>query len=119
LGATGKAAKHQQLQRLYHPRLLLRIADVICSLKKLAVAPWQDLPILHGIPQDALIILLMRMRRPSSTSKVGETILRQEGKVVDAHYYTDEGHGFARRENQIDAMERSVAWFDRYLKGKQ
>jgi dipeptidyl aminopeptidase/acylaminoacyl peptidase len=38
---------------------------------------------------------------------------------VDAHCYADEGHGFAKRENQIDAMERTVVWFDRYLKGKQ
>jgi dipeptidyl aminopeptidase/acylaminoacyl peptidase len=38
---------------------------------------------------------------------------------VDAHYYLDEGHGFAKRENQIDAMQRTVDWFDRYLKNKQ
>jgi dipeptidyl aminopeptidase/acylaminoacyl peptidase len=36
--------------------------------------------------------------------------------VVDAHYYAAEGHGFAKRENQIDALERTAAWFDRYLK---
>jgi len=42
--------------------------------------------------------------------------LKQSGRVVDAHYYPDEGHGFSKRENQIDALERTVAWFDRYLK---
>jgi dipeptidyl aminopeptidase/acylaminoacyl peptidase len=31
-------------------------------------------------------------------------------------YYEGEGHGFARRENQIDAITRTVAWFDKYLK---
>jgi dipeptidyl aminopeptidase/acylaminoacyl peptidase len=41
---------------------------------------------------------------------------KQHGKIVDAHYYPDEGHGFAKRENQIDALERTVAWFDKYLK---
>lgn len=35
------------------------------------------------------------------------------------NHYPDEGHGFAKRENQIDAMEQTVEWFDRYLKGKQ
>ena len=31
----------------------------------------------------------------------------------------DEGHGFAKRENQIDAVQRTIEWFDRYLKGSQ
>jgi len=46
-------------------------------------------------------------------------ILKKQGTVVEAHYYADEGHGFAKRENQIDAMQRTVKWFDRYLKGKK
>jgi len=58
------------------------------------------------------------IRDPKEEAEQAETILKQEGKVVDAHYYPDEGHGFAKRENQIDAMERTVKWFDRYLKGK-
>ena len=29
--------------------------------------------------------------------------LRDAGKTVDAYYYANEGHGFAKRENQIDA----------------
>jgi dipeptidyl aminopeptidase/acylaminoacyl peptidase len=37
---------------------------------------------------------------------------------VDAHFYPNEGHGFAKRENQIDAIRRTVEWFDRYLKNK-
>lgn len=44
-------------------------------------------------------------------------ILKSVGRTVDAHYYAGEGHGFSKRENQIDALERTVAWFDRYLKG--
>jgi dipeptidyl aminopeptidase/acylaminoacyl peptidase len=59
------------------------------------------------------------IRDPKEEAEQAETILKQEGKVVDAHYYPGEGHGFAKRENQIDAMERTVAWFDRYLKEKQ
>jgi dipeptidyl aminopeptidase/acylaminoacyl peptidase len=42
-------------------------------------------------------------------------ILKNAGVTVDAHYYSDEGHGFLKRENQIDATERTVEWFDRYL----
>jgi len=45
--------------------------------------------------------------------------LKKDGKVVDAHYYSNEGHGFAKRENRIDAIRRSVDWFDKYLKNKQ
>ena len=43
--------------------------------------------------------------------------LKQENRVVDVHYYPAEGHGFAKRENQIDSITRTVAWFDQYLKG--
>jgi dipeptidyl aminopeptidase/acylaminoacyl peptidase len=58
------------------------------------------------------------IRDPKEEAEQAETILKQAGKVVDSHYYPGEGHGFAKRENQIDAMERTVAWFDRYLKEK-
>jgi dipeptidyl aminopeptidase/acylaminoacyl peptidase len=46
-------------------------------------------------------------------------ILEKAGTVVSAHYYPNEGHGFAKRENQVDAIQRTIAWFDHYLKGKQ
>ena len=45
-------------------------------------------------------------------------ILKKEGRTVDAHYYPAEGHGFVKRENQIDALRRTVEWFDKYLKGQ-
>lgn len=44
-------------------------------------------------------------------------LLKKDGKTVDAHYYANEGHGFSKRENQIDAIRRTVEWFDKYLKG--
>jgi dipeptidyl aminopeptidase/acylaminoacyl peptidase len=56
------------------------------------------------------------IRDPKEEAEQAETILKNEGKVVAAHYYPDEGHGFAKRENQIDAMQRTVEWFDHYLK---
>jgi dipeptidyl aminopeptidase/acylaminoacyl peptidase len=58
------------------------------------------------------------IRDPKEEAEQAEKILKGAGKTVDAHYYPDEGHGFAKRENQIDAMQRTVDWFDRYLKGK-
>jgi dipeptidyl aminopeptidase/acylaminoacyl peptidase len=44
-------------------------------------------------------------------------LLKADGRTVDSHFYPNEGHGFVKRENQIDALERTVAWFDTYLKG--
>jgi dipeptidyl aminopeptidase/acylaminoacyl peptidase len=44
-------------------------------------------------------------------------LLKQDGKIVEAHYYPSEGHGFSKRENQIDSIRRTVDWFDKYLKG--
>jgi dipeptidyl aminopeptidase/acylaminoacyl peptidase len=43
-------------------------------------------------------------------------LLKQDGKIVEAHYYPNEGHGFSKRENQIDSIRRTVDWFDKYLK---
>ena len=59
------------------------------------------------------------IRDPKEEAEQAVTVLKNEGKVVDAHYYPDEGHGFAKRENQIDAMQRTIEWFDRYLKGQK
>jgi dipeptidyl aminopeptidase/acylaminoacyl peptidase len=41
--------------------------------------------------------------------------LSKAGKTVDTKVYPGEGHGFYKRENQIDALERTVAWFDRHM----
>jgi dipeptidyl aminopeptidase/acylaminoacyl peptidase len=41
--------------------------------------------------------------------------LSKAGKTVDSKVYAGEGHGFFKREDQIDALERTVAWFDRYM----
>lgn len=44
--------------------------------------------------------------------------IKKNGRVGEGHFYADEGHGYAKRENQIDALERVIAWFDSYLRGK-
>jgi dipeptidyl aminopeptidase/acylaminoacyl peptidase len=47
------------------------------------------------------------------------SILKAEGRTVDAVYYPNEGHGFVRRENQQDELTRSIAWLQKYLQGSQ
>src|ERR1700728_1743494 len=56
------------------------------------------------------------IRVPKEEAQQVVEILKQNGKTVDVHYYAAEGHGFSKRENQIDAMRRMIDWFDRYLK---
>lgn len=46
-------------------------------------------------------------------------LLTADGKTVQAQYYPNEGHGFAKRENQIDSIRRTVDWFDKYLKDEK
>jgi dipeptidyl aminopeptidase/acylaminoacyl peptidase len=58
-------------------------------------------------------------RVPKEEAEQVVEILRRDGKTVDTHYYPGEGHGFAKRENQIDAVRRTVEWFDKYLKVAQ
>jgi dipeptidyl aminopeptidase/acylaminoacyl peptidase len=57
-------------------------------------------------------------RVPASEAHQVVDFLQQHGKVVSSHFYPGEGHGYAKRENQIDALQRSLAWFDHYLKGE-
>jgi dipeptidyl aminopeptidase/acylaminoacyl peptidase len=56
-------------------------------------------------------------RVPKEEAQQVVDILKKEGHVVDVHYYPDEGHGFVKRENQIDSIRRTIAWFDQYLMG--
>jgi len=56
-------------------------------------------------------------RVPKEEAEQLVELLKKDGKTVDAHYYPNEGHGFEKRENQIDSIRRSVEWFDKYLKG--
>jgi dipeptidyl aminopeptidase/acylaminoacyl peptidase len=56
------------------------------------------------------------IRVPKEESEQVISILKQEGHTVDVHYYPQEGHGFAKRENQIDALKRLVDWFEKYMK---
>lgn len=57
------------------------------------------------------------IRVPKSQAEEVVSTLKADGRTVDAHFYPNEGHGFVKRENQIDALQRTIAWFDKYLKG--
>jgi dipeptidyl aminopeptidase/acylaminoacyl peptidase len=54
-------------------------------------------------------------RVPKEEAEQVVEILKQQGRTVDVHYYPHEGHGFAKREDQIDAMKRTAEWFGKYL----
>ena len=41
--------------------------------------------------------------------------LRDSGRPVEHLYFENEGHGFSRRENQIETARRTVDFFGRYL----
>jgi dipeptidyl aminopeptidase/acylaminoacyl peptidase len=58
------------------------------------------------------------IRVPPNEAEQVAAILRKAGKTVDIKIYAGEGHGFFKREDQIDALERTVAWFDRYMGGE-
>ena len=57
-------------------------------------------------------------RVPKEESQQVIDLLKKDGKTVDVHYYPNEGHGFLKRENQIDSLRRTIDWFDKYLKGQ-
>jgi dipeptidyl aminopeptidase/acylaminoacyl peptidase len=56
------------------------------------------------------------IRVPKEESEQVVALIQAQHGAVAAHYYPNEGHGFSKRENQIDALERTVGWLDRYLK---
>lgn len=58
------------------------------------------------------------IRVPRGQAQEIDDILRAQGNIVETVFYPEEGHGFRKRENQIDSLERTLAWFDKYLKGK-
>ena len=81
----------------------------------------EDSPITYIRSEKAPLLVLQGdndPRVPKEEAQQVVDILKKEGRVVDVHYYPNEGHGFVKRENQIDAIRRTIAWFDRYLIGK-
>ena len=80
-----------------------------------------DSPITYIRSEKAPLLVLQGdndPRVPKEEAQQVVDILNKEGRTVDVHYYPNEGHGFVKRENQIDSILRTIAWFDQYLMGK-
>ena len=76
-------------------------------------------PITHIHSMKAPLLVLQGdndIHVPKGEAVQVESILKADEKIVGAKYYPNEGHGFVKRENQIDAIKRTLEWFDRYLK---
>jgi dipeptidyl aminopeptidase/acylaminoacyl peptidase len=55
------------------------------------------------------------IRVPIEEAQQVVAILKKEGRTVDAVYYPEEGHGFIKREHQIDELTRAIEWLQHYL----
>jgi len=58
------------------------------------------------------------IRVPRGQAQEVNDLLKAKGNVVETIFYPEEGHGFQKRENQLDSMRRTIGWFDKYLKGE-
>lgn len=56
------------------------------------------------------------IRVPRGQAQQVTAALKAKGNIAEVVFYPGEGHGFAKRENQVDALGRTIAWFDAYLK---
>ena len=56
------------------------------------------------------------IRVPRGQAQEVEDILKARGRTVETVFYPAEGHGFRKRENQLDALQRTLDWFERHLK---
>jgi dipeptidyl aminopeptidase/acylaminoacyl peptidase len=52
---------------------------------------------------------------PDEAEQIARAV-RANGGVADLHVYPDEGHGFRRRENEIDAQRRTTTFLARHLR---
>ena len=57
------------------------------------------------------------IRVPRGQAEEVAAILAEIGTPNETVFYPAEGHGFAKRENQIDSLGRVIDWFDQHLKG--
>ncbi|WP_426168408.1 S9 family peptidase [Sandarakinorhabdus sp. DWP1-3-1] len=56
------------------------------------------------------------IRVPRGQAQEVADVLKAKGNVVETVFYPAEGHGFRKRENQSDSLQRTIDWFDKYLK---
>ena len=84
-------------------------------------AKYEDASPIRYIRNERAPLLVLQgdrdIRVPREEAAQVVDLLKKQGRTVDAVYYPQEGHGFMKREDQIDEITRMVAWFDKYLKG--
>ena len=75
-------------------------------------------PITHARMIRASVLVLHGANDPivpkSEAMQIVEA-LKHTGAPHQYHEYADEGHGFSRTENRIDALRRTVDWLAKYL----
>jgi dipeptidyl aminopeptidase/acylaminoacyl peptidase len=76
-------------------------------------------PLTHASKIRAPLLILQGANDPRVPRNEAEQVvkaLREGGKMHEYHVYEGEGHGFRVTENRIDALRRSLEWFDRHLR---
>ncbi|MBK6451039.1 MAG: prolyl oligopeptidase family serine peptidase [Proteobacteria bacterium] len=58
------------------------------------------------------------IRVPRGQAQEVTDILKEKGTTSETIFYPAEGHGFMKIENRLDALRRTILWFDTYLKGE-
>ena len=88
-----------------------------------AAAAYDKTSVLQYISDEKAPLLVLQgendVRVPKEEAEQIVDKLKSQGTTVEAHYYPQEGHGWRKREDQIDSLRRAVAWFDRYLMAKE
>ncbi len=79
----------------------------------------QDSPMKYILNSQAPLLVLQGendFQVPKEEAEQVVSILQKAGKTVAVHYYPNEGHGLVNHQVAVDALERTIDWFDRYLK---
>src|SRR5207245_9497607 len=80
-----------------------------------------DSPITYIRSEKAPLLVLQGdndPRVPKEEAQQVVDILKKEGRVVDVHYYPNEGHRLVKRENRLKCTRHTIRWFstDRKVK---
>ena len=76
-------------------------------------------PLTHAAKIRAPLLILQGANDPRVPRAEAEQVvkaMREGGKLHEYHVYEGEGHGFRVTENRIDALRRTLEWFDRNLR---
>ncbi|MGH2450350.1 MAG: prolyl oligopeptidase family serine peptidase [Candidatus Limnocylindria bacterium] len=75
-------------------------------------------PLTHAARIAAPLLVLQGQNDPRVPPSEAEQLvaaLKGARKTHEYHVYPDEGHGFRRTDNRVDALRRTLAWFERHL----